>query len=180
MIAGKEKVKIEKAALELIALNSGGSLRDALSLFDQTITFSGDSGKELLAKDIKEILGLVEIGLIAQFCEFLSQKKPKEAIDFLNEVGDKGLDFQEFAKALINYLRQMLLLKISSQLVAGLTKEELEKMQKQAEVFTETEIRNILDLFLEAQNKMKYSPIPQLPLELAIIEAISGLKIQGN
>ncbi len=180
IIAEKEKIRIEKAALELIALNSGGSLRDALGLLDQTITFSGDSGRELLAEDIKEILGLVEVGLISQFVEFLCQKKTKEAIDFLNETGDRGLDFQEFTKALINYLRQTLLLKISSPLVTGLTKEELEKMEKQSAVFTETEIQNILNLFLEAQNKMKYSPIPQLPLELAIIEAISGLKIQGN
>jgi DNA polymerase-3 subunit gamma/tau len=195
IVSGKEKIKIvlrgaqdntehgrsiEKAALELIALNSGGSMRDALSLFDQTITFSGNSGKELLAQDIKEILGLVEIGLIAQFCEFLCQKKPKEAIDFLNEVGDKGLDFQEFAKALINYLRQALLLKISggtgeeksNPLITGLTKEEFEKLQKQTAVFTESEIQNMLNLFLEAQNKMKYSPIPQLPLELAIIESL--------
>jgi len=171
IIAGKEKVKIEKAALELIALNAGGSFRDAIGLLDQTITFTGNLGRELQAQDIKEILGLVEVGLIAQFCEFLCQKKPKEAIDFLNETGDKGLDFQEFAKALINYLRQALLLKIGGgSLVAGLTKEELEKMQKQADVFTESEIQNMLNLFLEAQNKMKYSPIPQLPLELAIIE----------
>ena len=180
IISAKEKIRIEKAAMELIALNAAGSLRDAIGLLDQTITFSGDSGKELRAQDIKEILGLVEIGLISQFVEFLCQKKAKEAIDFLNETGDKGLDFQEFAKALINYLRQALLLKISSQLVTGLTKEELEKMQKQADTFTETEVQNILNLFLEAQNKMKYSPIPQLPLELAIIEAISGLKIQAK
>jgi DNA polymerase III subunit gamma/tau len=171
-VSAKEKIKIERAALELIALNSGGAIRDALGLLDQTITFIGDLSKELKAQDIKEILGLVETELIAQFCDFLCQKKPKEAIDFLNETGDKGLDFQEFAKALINYLRQVMLSKISSSLVVGLTKEELEKLQSQAATFTETQIQNMLNLFLEAQNKMKYSPIPQLPLELAIIDAL--------
>ncbi|MEK9134812.1 MAG: DNA polymerase III subunit gamma/tau [Patescibacteria group bacterium] len=170
IVSGKEKIKIEKAALELIALNSAGAIRDALSLLDQTITFAGDLGRELKAQDIKEILGLVETELIAQFCDFLAQKKPKEAIDFLNEAGDKGLDFQEFAKALINYLRQVMLSKISSSLVVGLTKEEFERIKSQAAIFSETQIQNILNLFLEAQNKMKYSPIPQLPLELAIIE----------
>jgi len=45
-------------------------------------------------------------------------------------------------------------------------------MKKRAENFKEKELRQIINLFLEAENKMKYSSIPQLPLELAIIEAI--------
>ena len=53
----------------------------------------------------------------------------------------------------------------------GLTKEEFQKLQTQAASFKEGELRNLLNLFLEAENKMKYSPIPQLPLELAIIES---------
>jgi len=57
-------------------------------------------------------------------------------------------------------------------IVVGLTKEEFQKMQQQAANFKEEELRRIVDLFLEAENKMKYSSIPQLPLELAIIEAI--------
>ena len=61
---------------------------------------------------------------------------------------------------------------INSVLV-GTTKEEQEKLQVQATAFQEIELRDILKLFLDAENKMKYSSIPQLPLELAIIEAIN-------
>ncbi|MEK7519244.1 MAG: DNA polymerase III subunit gamma/tau, partial [Patescibacteria group bacterium] len=77
LLAKKEKVNIEKAALELIALNSGGSLRDAESLLDQVLTFSGVlSGKgQIKAEDIKELLGLVEVRLVSQFCDYLVQKK---------------------------------------------------------------------------------------------------------
>jgi len=53
--------------------------------------------------------------------------------------------------------------------------EELEKLKKRANVFKEEELRNILNLFMEAENRMKYASIPQLPLELAIIESI-GVK----
>ena len=175
IIAEKEKVKIERAALELIALNSGGAIRDGEGLLDQALTFAGSRG-EIKAEDIKDLLGLVEVELVAKFCDFLCQKKASEAINFLNEVIDRGADIQEFAKILINYLRQALILKITgveegNPIITGLTKEEFQKLQNQAANFKEEEIRNILNLFLEAENKMRYSPILQLPLELAIVES---------
>ena len=177
IISEKEKVKIEKPALELIALNSTGSIRDAESLLGQVLTFEDTSGKqEIKAEKVKDLLGLVEINLISQFTGFLCQKKATEAINFLNEITEKGSDLQEFSKALNNYLRQGLILKIAGSevanpIIAGLTKEELEKLQKQADSLKEEELRQILNLFLEAENKIKYSSIPQLPLELAIIES---------
>jgi DNA polymerase-3 subunit gamma/tau len=178
IISEKEKIKIEKPALELIAINSEGSIRDAESLLGQILTLEDtlEKKQEIKTEDIKDLLGLVEISLISQFTDFLCQKKATEAINFLNEIVEKGSDLQEFTKTLINYLRQALILKITgpvtnNPVVVGLTKEELQKLQKQATVFKEEELRNILNLFLEAENKIKYSSIPQLPLELAIIEA---------
>ena len=175
IICQKEEAKIEKAALELIALNAAGSIRDGESLLDEVLTFAGEK-KEIKAEDIKDLLGLVEIEQVTKFCDFLCQKKAPEAINFLQEIIEKGSDLQEFAKALINYLRQTLILKITgigegNPVVTGLTKEEFQKLGEQAAAFKEEELRNLLNLFLEAENKMKYSPIPQLPLELAIIES---------
>ena len=174
----KEKAKIEKPALEIIAQNSGGSLRDAESLLGEVLTFEGQE-QEIKAKDIKDLLGLVEINLVSQFCDYLSEKKADKAINFLNEIAEKGSDLQEFAKALVNYLRQGLILKImgpdsdsANPIVAGLTKEETEKLQKQADSFKEDELHKMIELFLDAENKMKYSSILQLPLELAIIDAV--------
>jgi len=194
IISQKEKAKIEKAALELIALNSGGSIRDGESLLDQVLTFAGTLGRKevdeasassspfanarvIKAEDIKGLLGLVEISLVSKFCDFIAEKKASEAISFLNDIIDKGLDLQNFTKSLINYLRQALILKMTgggegNSIITGLTKEEFQKLEKQSAFFKEDELRNILKLFLEAENKMKYSSIPQLPLELAIIEAI--------
>jgi len=183
IISQKEKAKIEKAALELIALNSGGSIRDGESLLDQVLTFSGnlEKEKEIKVKDIKDLLGLVEINLVSNLCDFIAEKKTSEAINFLSEMIDKGLDLQNFTKALVNYLRQALVLKITGEkegnsIITGLTKEEFQKLGKQAASLKEDELRNILKLFLEAENKMRYSSIPQLPLELAIIEAIGPRK----
>lgn len=174
-ILEKEKAKIEKDALELIAQNSGGSIRDAESLLDQVLSFAVDK-KEIKAQDIRNLLGLVETNLICQFFDFFVQKKASEAIEFLNQISDRGVDLQEFTKAFVSYLRQGLILKISegkiSNPVISLTKEEFQKLISQINNFKEEDLRKILKLFLEAENKTKYSSIPQLPLELAIVEAM--------
>jgi len=175
-VAQKEKVKIDKSALELIALNSQGAIRDAEGLLDQVFTFSGTLGKDqaIKAENIKDLLGIADTNLISQFVEFLTDKRGEEAIKFLNESFEKGYDLQEFSRSLINYLRQALIVKISPEpmnpIIIGLTKEEQEKLQIQAEKFQVQEIRQALNLFMEAENKMKYSSIPQLPLELAIVD----------
>lgn len=178
VISRKENLKIEKSALELIALNSGGSFRDAESLLDQVITFSGPKG-EIKTEDIKDFLGIIETSLVSQFVDFLSKKEASQAINFLQETFDRSLDPQGFAKILIKYLRQILITKInpdlSNPVIAGFTKEEHQKLQEQTSFFKETDLCKTLNLFLEAENKMKYSSIPQLPLELATIETIESL-----
>ncbi len=178
IVSQKEKAKIDKPALELIALNSGGSIRDAESLLDQALTFAGTLGREGMIKteDIKDLLGLTDISLISQLVDFISEKNEQGAIKFLEETFDKGYDPQEFTKALVHYLRQAMLLNISpdamNPIIIGLTKEEQEKIQAQAVKLGSQELQKALNLFLEAENKMKYSSIPQLPLELAIVDII--------
>jgi len=174
-ICKKEGVKIEKSALELIAVNATGSSRDALSLLDQILAFQTDSKREITIDDAKSLLGLVEVETVAKLADFIIQKKLAEAIGFLNEVADRGMDLQEFSKATINYFRQILILKIvggANQILIGLGKDELLRMENQAKNFKEEDLQKIINFFLEAENKMRYSPIPQLPLELAIIDAI--------
>ena len=170
-IIKEEKVMIEKSALELIALNAGGSIRDAESLLGQVLTFSDN--KEIKAEDIKSLLGLVEVEIVSKFTDFLVKKQIPEAINFLNELVEKGVDLQEFTKSLINYLRQALILKIAGteKIISGLTKEELQKLEEQVKVFKEEELHRIIRLFISAETQTKYSSIPQLPLELAIIES---------
>jgi DNA polymerase-3 subunit gamma/tau len=157
-ISKREEVKVEKEALELISSNSQGSSRDAIGMLDQAITFCTDKkDKQITAKEVRELLGLVEISVVKQFVNYLKNKDAKGAVNYLNEIYEKGTDLEVFAKALINYLRDILVLRITQQVDSGFTEEELQRMLK---------------IFLQAQNQMKYSPIPQLPLELAIVEAL--------
>ncbi|MCX6764241.1 MAG: DNA polymerase III subunit gamma/tau [Candidatus Nealsonbacteria bacterium] len=178
-IIQKEKANIEEKALNLIALNSEGSIRDAEGFLDQALIFAGfEKQKEIKMEDIKDLLGLVEINTVAKLVDFIAEKNSRGAIDFLNETLEKGYDPKEFAKTLIEYLRQVLLFKIDSglqnPLLLSLSEDEKIKFQNQIKNFEEKDILKMLNLFIEAQEKMRYSSIIQLPLELALIEAINS------
>lgn len=172
-IAKKENVKSDPSALALIALNSRGSFRDAETLFDQCISFSGHENI-LKTEDIKQLLGIVEVGQVSDFMDLLLKKNTKESVFYLNSVVDSGIDIGEFAKTLVFYSRQMLLSKISPDFLnlqsSGFSEKEIEKMKLQITEISEKEIQRILELFIEAENKIKYSNILQLPLELAIFD----------
>ena len=171
-ISKKENVKFDDSALSLIALNSRGSFRDAESLLDQCMSFAGENSI-IKTQDIKELLGIVEVGEISRFVDQLVAKNTKEAILAVNLLCDNGIDLQEFTKTLVFYLRQALLLKINPQFLnlqnSGLSTPELEKMNTQTANLTQKDLQNMLEFFIDAENKIKYSAVPQLPLELAII-----------
>jgi len=172
-ILKKEGIKAEDSALALIALNARGSFRDAEGLLDKCISFSGGT-KTLKAQDIKEILGIVEAGQIAAFIDYVLTKKTKEAVIYLNNLVEQGIDLQEFAKTLVFYARQMLLLKINADFLtpqnSGLSTEEIATMKQQVAAQAEKDLQAMLETFIEAEQKMKYSSIIQLPLELAILD----------
>lgn len=171
-ISKKENVKFDDSALSLIALNSRGSFRDAESLLDECMSFTNEKSV-IKTEDIKDLLGIVEVAEISKFVDFLVAKNTKEAILFLNSIIDNGVDLQEFTKTLVFYLRQELLLRIDPNFLnlqnSGLSNAELEKMKAQTATLTQKDLQNMLEFFIDAENKIKYSAVPQLPLELAVI-----------
>ncbi len=171
-IAKKENVKFDNLALSLIALNSRGSFRDAESLLDECMSFSSERG-EIKTEDIKELLGIVEISEISRLVDYLVSRNTKDAILFLNSIVDNGVDLQEFTKTLVFYLREQLLLKIDPDFLnlqnSGLSSQDLEKMKAQTFSLTQKDLQNMLEFFIDAENKIKYSAVSQLPLELAVI-----------
>src|SRR3989344_56889 len=168
-IAKKEGIKFEPAAISLIALNARGSFRDAESLLDKCVSFSGKDNL-VTAQEIKELLGIVEVSQISKFVDFIVRHNAKEAILLLNNLVEEGVDLQEFAKTLIFYLRQSLLFKINSDLLdretSGMTKEEIEKIKAQVLELSEKDIQTMLELFIDAENTMKYATILQHCLDI--------------
>lgn len=178
-ILKKEGIKFEAGALPLIALNARGSFRDAESLLDKCISFSG-ADVEITIKEIKDLLGIVEVRQIAALVDFIVRQNLKDAIAYVNELAAQGTDIQEFAKTLVFYLREALLMKISPELLdaknSGMGEEEVEAMKRQTASLTEKELQHMLELFIESENKMKYASIMQLPLELAILDAVTPVE----
>ena len=174
-IVEKEKVNIEKSALQLIAQSADGSIRDAQSLLDKVLTFSfgSDIKSKISVAVIEDLLGIVDVNLVGKFVDLFLQKKVSDTINLLSKKMEEGLDPQEFTKALIRYLRQVLIVKLNSQngKTGEYTKEQEKKIQEQAEKFDAETISVMIESFMEAENKMKYASIIQLPLELSIIKS---------
>jgi len=174
-ISKKEGVKFDDSALSLIALNSRGSFRDAESLLDQCTSFVGENST-IKTQDIKELLGIVEVGQISDFVDYLIAKNVKDAILRINLLCDNGADLQEFTKTLIFYLRQGLLSKIDPNFLnsqnSGFSSKEIDKIKSQISALSQLELQNMLEIFIDAENKIKYSTVSQLPLELAIIDVV--------
>ncbi len=105
MIAAKEKGKISEDAIKLIARTSEGSVRDAISLLDRAlISQSINDGKEIAETDVRLMLGIADKGkILLLFKEVLSGNE-KQALNFLNELINDGLDAKNFLNDILEIL----------------------------------------------------------------------------
>ena len=172
-IIAAEKIKVEPEALRLIANFAGGSYRDAESMLEQLRVWSD---KIITKKDIEELLGAIDFEKVKVMVDHLSSGTAKEAIDYIGKLCEEGIDLQEFTKSLINHLRKIMLLKVDASLVSlmaqELTPDQMEIVKKQAEAFSLDSAARVIKAFVAAQNDIKRSPIPSLPIELTVVEII--------
>lgn len=173
IIAKEEKVNIEKEALEMIALSAEGGMRDAESLLSQVMALEN---KNITAKEVEEILGTTERQFVEQMADFILEKNIPAAFSLIDKLSEGGHNLEIFNKAFLNYLRQLMLVSVdpemSSHFSFELTAEQIKKIKERAKKTTTGEILSIIDNFIEAQNKIKSSFIPQLPLEMAAVKSV--------
>ncbi len=105
MIADKEKGKISKDAIKLIARTSEGSVRDSISLLDRAlISEPNNEGKQIEEFDVRQMLGLADKSkIISLFKEVLSGNE-KDALKFLHELINDGLDAKNFLNDILEVL----------------------------------------------------------------------------
>jgi DNA polymerase III subunit gamma/tau len=173
-ISKKEKVKIEAGALETIAIEAEGGMRDAQSILGQILSLEDE---KITAKEVNDILGTSSKKVAIDFVEFLSDDNLKEALNKIEKLQQEGINLRNFNKNILSFLRIVLLLKTSDE--AGkkssslLSKEQHSKSVAIAKKFSLTEILDLIDLFRESLGQFKEATIPQLPLELATIKHCS-------
>jgi len=172
-ICEQEKIKFEEEALRLIALYSEGGLRDAESLLGQ---ISLITEKNVTKEIVEELVGAINFEKIKRFIDYLAKKNKEKALEFISKVYDEGYDLEVFNKEVLNYLRKILLLKISPSLGKLLEKdttaEEMTTLFKQAEFFETPYLEKLLERFIEIQIQLRRTPIPTLPFELCISEEL--------
>ncbi len=172
LIAKAEKVTVEKEALEMIAMSAEGGMRDAESLLGQIISLED---KNITVAEVEELLGTADRKMVAEIVSALIKKDSTAAISQINQLFENGFDLQVFNKALINYLRQLMLLKINPDLQKHFSfevpEEQLKGMLTLAASAELSALLDAINFFLEAQGKIAASVLPQLPLEIAVIKA---------
>ena len=177
-IAKNENVSIDKGALEMIAIASEGGMRDAESLLAQVMALED---KKITAKEVEEILGTTQRQSLEAMVSYLLKKDSASAITLVNELSRDGYDLDVFNKSFLNYLRQVMLVSVDEKLAKifayELTKEQSNALVEQAKNHSPREVLTIIQCFSEIQGKIKSAFIPQLPLEMAIIKAVSPIDV---
>jgi DNA polymerase III subunit gamma/tau len=122
-IAKDENVSIHPDAVHLISQCAQGSVRDAVSLFDQVISFKERDIKE---DDVREVLGLGDRLLTQEMFEKIIKEDLTPCIDCLNKVDGCGIDLKLFADSLLMSFRHLILLTATGQVPEGLSQSEKE------------------------------------------------------
>jgi DNA polymerase-3 subunit gamma/tau len=171
-ISKKEDIKIDKEGLKMIAQNADGSSRDALSLLGQVQ--SAFNKKNIIAQDIIDLLGLASDQMIYDITEQILEKNIKQSLEMANELIMRGYDPSLLLDSIVEFLRKLLLLKNTEDNNLFLaTKDEQEKINSLLNKIDNKEILSLINYLIEGKNILKYSPLSQLPLEMAIIKYIN-------
>jgi DNA polymerase-3 subunit gamma/tau len=104
-IASKEGVKIEEEGLNVIAQKADGAMRDALSIFDQIVSFSG---KEISYENVIQNLNVLDYDYYFKMVDAFLEGKVSEVLLLLNEIIEKGFDGHHFVAGLNAHIRDVL------------------------------------------------------------------------
>ncbi len=171
-IATQEGLSVEEAALEYIARQSSGSLRDAISLLDQLTAYSDTT---VTLEHVRGILGSVSSQAVSQLVDCLIAGEQVRGLELINQLVWDGSEPRQLAREIVEHLRKMLLLKMgdgATLLRASTSDEELTKVHAQASRVNPRWLLRAIRLFNSAALESRTSFIPQLSVELAFLEAI--------
>ncbi len=176
-IAEKEGLKIESAALQLLAREADGSMRDALSVLDQAMAFSGDL---ITIENLRVILGVVEARYCSALVESLLDHQMSAALQQITELEKAGIDIKRFAKDFLFYLRNLVLLKLSPDLkdLVEAAEEELQQMMALVKRAKLSYWQQLFDLFQEQYAELMVANLPRLHFEMSVVRLGMALDLE--
>jgi DNA polymerase-3 subunit gamma/tau len=168
LIVDAEKITISDLALTLIARRGEGSMRDALSALDQMLAFCGEVVADA---DVQGLLGLVDRRLIHDTIEAIVNRESHLALETLRRIDEQGYAFRQFAQELVEALRGLILLKVTTDPgdLLDVTIEERQKLQSLSERATVEDLQRAMTLLLRTESEIAHSTFPRLLLEMTLI-----------
>ncbi|MGL5507301.1 MAG: DNA polymerase III subunit gamma/tau [Paraclostridium sp.] len=162
-------VDVDERALNLIARNSQGALRDALSILDQCMSFSEDN---IEYKDVVDLLGTVNIEQLFEMAEYVIKEDTKKCLEILNEFVIWGKDIKNLIDDLIDHFRNLMICKVSTELdeIISLPEETIEQLKLQSSLIETNDIIRILNILSETQDNIKSSSNPRVLAEVSIMK----------
>ena len=174
-IASAEKIDIEEDAIRLIAHSSEGSLRDALSLLDQLVSFSTPP---INVKDVQEILGLFDTHLVLETIDAILNGDLKKVLETIHKIYEEGSDLKQFYLNLITYFRHLLIARLTERAsLVDLPDYEWEVLRNIAKNQSISHLEQLFDLLISEQGAIKTTTQPRFILEALLIKMAEFKKV---
>jgi DNA polymerase III subunit gamma/tau len=167
LIADREGVKIDDRALGYIVKASEGSMRDAQSLLDQIISFSG---QEVVDEDVRDVLGFIPSEILDRTLDALANRDSKALLENVAIVIDQGLNVQQYVREFIGRVRDLLVLKLGlDEKVLG-NAEEKRALAARASSFSEQDLIRFFDMLLRLESELRWTSQLRFHLEVGFIK----------
>ena len=168
-IAQKENINYEEDGLHIIAQKADGGLRDALSMFDQIVSFSG--GKEITYKLVIDNLNILDYDYYFKLTDFILQENTPQSLLILNEILANGFDGYHFIIGLASHFRNLLVGKdIATLKLLEVSESIRKKYEQQAQNVSASFLVSALNLANQCDLQYKISKNQRLQVELALIK----------
>lgn len=170
-VAAQEHVHVERSAAELIARAAAGGMRDALSLLDQAIAYSGN---EIALAQVQTMLGVADPRAIQKLITHVSELDSAAVLHLIHELSEAGADLRQLNLQVGEYWRALMLVKAGADIATILdsTEDEVREIKQAARLFGLEELTEFARIFAQNDLIQKSQGTPQLGLELAFLQSI--------
>lgn len=170
-ICEDESITTDEASLMLIARKGDGALRDALSVFDQSVSLCGTN---LVYDDLIQALGVVDSDVFFQVTDAAAEGDVGQMIRIVDQIVRSGYDLQEFLDGLSEHLRNMLVLKtVGDPSLLEVTSQVRERYTSGTDRFTSSVILRYVHIAGETADSLRTTRQPRLKLEMALLKMAS-------
>ena len=167
-------------SIALIARAAEGGMRDALSILDMCLSYG--LGK-LDADVVRDVLGASDRGFLFDFVGALIANDVSHALSLIDRLMRDGRDPAVFCREVTNHARSLLVAKTCGEGLEDLlelTAEDAQRLREQAEGASQVRLMRLMDLFIQAENDMKWSTQQRVVLELNAVRACHPEREQGE